>query len=73
MNLLPVWYFFTVIRRQEEREYTRIHEINVSYFSITLRVDEDNVVSAVVVARMHQHRVEGVVRWHLWNLLEVRV
>lgn len=43
------------------------------YLAVSLRVDEDDVVSAMVVPRVHEHRVQRVVRRRLRLLLQVRV
>lgn len=47
--------------------------MRLPYLAIPLGVDEDDVVSAVVVARVHQHRVQRVIGRDLGLLLQVRV
>lgn len=57
----------------QEKKNELAHKTIISHLPITLRVDEDNIMSSVVVSRVNQHRVQGVVSWRLRLLLKIRV
>lgn len=44
-----------------------------SYLAIAFGVDEDDVMAAMVVARVYEDRVQSVVRRRLRYLLQIRV